>query len=44
MDSVLVPYANLETSRTLLQQLLACLYFTLVSEDYSAGTNEKNDF
>ena len=34
MDSfVLVAYANLAASRTLLQQLLACLIFTLDSED-----------
>ena len=30
---VLVAYANLAASRTLLQQLLACLNFTLDSED-----------
>ena len=29
----LVAYASLEASRTLLQQLLACLNFTLDSED-----------
>ena len=34
MDSfVLVPYASLAASRTLLQQLLACLNFTFDSED-----------
>ena len=34
MDSfVLVAYASLAASRTLLQQLLACLNFTLDSED-----------
>ena len=34
MDSfVLVAYASLATSRTLLQQLLTCLNFTLNSED-----------
>ena len=34
MDSfVLVAYANLAASRTLFQQLLACLNFTLDSED-----------
>ena len=32
---VLVAYANLAASRTLLQQLLACLNFTLESEDLS---------
>ena len=38
MDSfVLVAYASLAASRTLLQRLLACLNFTLDSED----TNEK---
>ena len=36
MDSfVLVAYASLAASRTLLQQLLACLNFTLESEDFS---------
>ena len=36
MDSfVLLAYANLAASRTLLQQLLACLNFTLESEDFS---------
>ena len=34
MDSfILVAYASLASSRTLLQQLLACLNFTLDSED-----------
>ena len=34
MDSfVLVAYASLAASRTLLQQLLACLNFTLDSDD-----------
>ena len=34
MDSfVLIAYASLATSRTLLQRLLACLNFTLDSED-----------
>ena len=41
---VLVAYASLATSRTLLQRLLACLNFTLDSEIYSAGTNENSDF
>ena len=37
MDSfVLVPYASLAASRTLLQRLLACLNFTLDSEDLSS--------
>ena len=42
----LVAYASLEASRTLLQQLLACLNFTLDSEDlfYLVDTNEKTDF
>ena len=45
MDSfVLLAYASLGTSKTLLQQLLACLNFTLDSKDYSVGTNEKSDF
>ena len=45
MDSfVLLAYASLATSKTLLQQLLACLNFTLDSKDYSVGTNEKSDF
>ena len=45
MDSfVLLVYASLAGSRTLLQQLLACLNFTFKSEDFSFGTNEKSDF
>ena len=45
MDSfVLLAYASLAASRSLLQQLLACLNFTLDSEIYSFGANEKNDF
>ena len=32
---VLLAYASLTASRTLLQQLLACLNFTLESEDFS---------
>ena len=44
MDSfVLLAYASLAASRTLLQRLLACLNFTLES-DYPFGTNEKSDF
>ena len=36
MDSfVLLAYASLAASRTLLQQLLACVNFTLESEDFS---------
>ena len=45
MDSfVLLVYASLAGSRTLLQQLLACLNCTFKSEDFSFGTNEKSDF
>ena len=44
MDSfVLVAYASLAASRTLLQRSLACLNFTLL-KIYSVGTNEKSDF
>ena len=44
MDSfVLLAYASLAASRTLLQQLLACLNYTLDSED-SIMTIEKSDF
>ena len=44
MDSfVLLAYASLAASRTLLQQLLACLNYTLDSED-SVRTIEKSDF
>ena len=32
---VLLAYANLAASRTLLQRLLSCLNFTLESEDFS---------
>ena len=41
---VLLSYASLAASRTLLQRLLACLSFTLESEDLSFGTNERSDF
>ena len=41
---VLLAYPCLAASKTLLQQLLACLNFTLESEDYPFGTNEKSDF
>ena len=41
---VLLVYASLAASRTLLQQLLACLNFTLESKIYPFGTNEKSDF
>ena len=42
---VLLAYWSLAASRTLLQQLLACLSFILESEDwYKFGTNERSDF
>ena len=41
---ILLAYASLAASRTLLQQSLACLNFTLDSEVYSVGTNKKSDF
>ena len=45
MDSfVLVAYASLEASRTLLQRLLACLNFTLESEDLSFWYKRKKGF
>ena len=45
MDSfVLLAYASLAASGTLLQRLLACLNFTLESEDFSLWCNEKSDF
>ena len=45
MDSfVLLAYASLAASRTLLQQLLACLNFTFDSEDLFYWYNEKCDF
>ena len=45
MDSfVLVAYASLAASRTLLQQLLACLNFILYSEDSFCWCKQKNDF
>ena len=45
MDSfVLLAYARLAASRTLLQQLLACLNFTLESEDFSLWYKQKSDF
>ena len=44
MDSlVLLAYASLAASRTLLQQLLTCLNFTLDSEDLSFWYKQKND-
>ena len=45
MDSfVLLPYASLAASRTLLQRLLACLNFTLESEDLSFWYKRKKWF
>ena len=42
MDSfVLLAYASLAASRTLLQRLLACLNFTLESEDFSLWYKRK---
>ena len=45
MDSVvLLAYASLAASRRLLQRLLACLNFTLESQDLSFCANKKSDF
>ena len=45
MDSfALLAYASLVASRTLLQRLLACLNFTLESEDFSLWYKQKSDF
>ena len=45
MDSfALVAYASLATSRTLLQQLLACLNFTLDSEDLFCWYKPRKSF
>ena len=42
MDSfVLLAYASLAAARTLLQRLLACLNFTLESEDFSLSYKRK---
>ena len=41
---VLLTYASLATSRTYLQQLLACLNLTLDSENLPVHTNEKSYF
>ena len=41
---VLLAYASLAASRTLLQQLLACLNFTLESEDFSLWYKRKKWF
>ena len=44
MDSfVLLAYASFAASGTLLQELLACMTFSLESEDLSFGTKEKSD-
>ena len=44
MNSVLLAYASLVASRTLLQQLLACLNFTLDSEDLFYWYKQKKWF
>ena len=45
MDSlILVAYASFAASRALLQRLLACVNFTLDSEDLFCSTNEESDF
>ena len=41
MDSFLLAYASLAASRTLLQQLLACLNFTSEAEDLSFWSKRK---
>ena len=41
---VLLAYASLTASTTLLQRLLACLNFTLESEELSFGAKEKRGF
>ena len=43
-SSVLVAYACLAVSRTLLQRLLACLNFNSYTEDYSVGTKYFSTF
>ena len=43
-SSVLLAYASLAASRTLLEQLLACLNFSLKSKIYPFDTNKKSDF
>ena len=40
---VLLAGARLAASRTLLQQLIVCLNFTLIKKIY-IGTNKKSDF
>ena len=45
MDSfILLAYASLAASRTLLQLLLACLNFALDSEDLSCWNKQKSAF
>ena len=45
MDSfILVAYASLAASRTILQRLLACLNFPLDSEDLLCWYKQKSDF
>ena len=41
---VLLAYTGLAALRTLLQQLLACLNFTLESEDLCFWCKQKSDF
>ena len=44
MDYFLLAYASLAASRTLFQQLLACLNFTLDSEGLFCWHKQKSDF
>ena len=44
LNFVLLAYASLAALRTVLQQILAYLNFTLDSEDLFCGTNEKSNF
>ena len=41
---ILLAYVSLPASKTLLQQLLVCMNFTLDSEDLSFWYKQKNDF
>ena len=41
---VLLAYASLAASRSLLQRLLDCLNFTLDSKIYPFSANQKSDF
>ena len=43
-SAVLVAYASLAASTTLLQRLLACLNFTLDSDDLFCWYKQKSDF